>query len=154
MKFHIALLGMVFLISCTAQATAGPDTAVTSPPGDNLSTNEPVLNAFSPKPEDKDLTRGNVYLTEASLVIRESSPPQISLTVQGDLPTPCNQLRADIGEPDAENKIEVELYSVSNPNKACTQVLQPFEESIDLGTFPTGHYTVWVNGEMVGEFDT
>lgn len=119
-----------------------------------MSTNEPVLNPFAPKPEDQNLNRGNVYLNDVSLVIRESFPPQVSLLIQGDLPTPCNQLRVDIGAPDAENKVEVDLYSVSNPNKACTQVLKPFEESIDLGTFPTGHYTVWVKGEMVGEFDT
>ena len=119
-----------------------------------MSTNEPILNPFAPKPEDQNLNRGNVYLNDASLVIRESFPPQVSLSVQGDLPTPCNQLRADIGAPDAENKIDVDLYSVTNPDKVCAQVLQPFEVTIDLGTFPSGHYAVWVNGEMAGEFDT
>jgi hypothetical protein len=154
MKFQILGWLLLLVVSCAPRATTGPDSPVTSPPGDNMVTNEPVLNPFSPKPEDEDLTRGNVYLNEASLVIRESFPPQVSLNVQGDLPTPCNQLRADIGVPDAENRIKVELYSVSDPNKACTQVLEPFEESIDLGIFLTGHYTVWVNGEMAGEFDT
>jgi hypothetical protein len=100
------------------------------------------------------LTRGNVYLKEASLVIRESFPPQISLIVKGDLPTPCNQLRAEIAAPNAENRIEVDLYSVRDPNEVCIEVLQPFEEAIDLGTFPTGHYTVWVKREMAGAFDT
>ena len=156
MNFQILVVLILLVAACVpqSQATKGSDTPVTSPPGDNMSTNEPVLNPFAPKPEDQNLNRGKVYLNDASLVIRESFPPQVSLTVQGDLPTPCNQLRADIGAPDAENKIAVDLYSVSNPNKACVQVLKPFEESIDLGTFPTGHYTVWVNGEMVGEFDT
>jgi hypothetical protein len=36
---------------------------------------------------------------------------------------------------------------------ACIQVLEPFQEQIDLGTFPSGHYSVWLNGEWVGEFD-
>jgi hypothetical protein len=159
MKWQI-LVVLMFLAALAAscasqsQATPEPDTPVTSPPGDNMPTNEPVLNPFAPKPEDQDLNRGNVYLNEASLVIRESFPPQISLNIQGDLPTPCNQLRADVAAPDAENKIEVDLYSVSNPNRACVQVLKPFEEAIDLGTFPTGHYTVWVNGELAGQFDT
>ena len=72
----------------------------------------------------------------------------------GDLPTPCNQLRAKINPPDTENKIVVDVYSVVDPNQVCVQVLEPFEASIDLGAFPTGHYTVWVNGEMAGEFDT
>ena len=155
MKWQILVVLMLFVSSCASQsqATSDPDTPPTSPAGENMSSNEPALNLFAPKPEDKDLTRGNVYINEASLVIRESSPPQISLMVKGDLPTPCNQLRAQIGAPDAENKIEVDLYSVSNPNKACAQVLKPFEESIDLGTLPAGHYTVWVNGEFTGEFD-
>ena len=156
MKWQILFVLMFLAASCTSpsQATSDPDAAVTSPTGENMSSNEPALNPFAPKPEDKDLTRGNAYLNEASLVIRESSPPQISLILKGDLPTPCNQLRAEIGAPDAENKIEVDLYSVSNPNKACAQVLKPFEESIDLGKLPTGHYTVWVNGELAGELDT
>jgi hypothetical protein len=95
-----------------------------------------------------------VFLNEASLTIRESFPPQISLTLAGDLPTPCNQLRVAIGSPDSEHKIMVDVYSLVNPSQVCVQVLEPFEESIDLGTFPGGHYTVWVNGEMAGEFDT
>jgi hypothetical protein len=155
MKFQIPLLLILIVVACSPLpvATGGPDQAVTDPPGDNSPTEEPVRNPFSPQAEDEDLTRGNVYLGEASVVIRESFPPQISLSVSGDLPTPCNQLRAEIGAPDQDNKIEVELYSVINPEKACVQVLEPFEETIELGTFPAGHYTVWVNGEMIGEFD-
>src|SRR6185503_7905219 len=82
-----------------------------------------------------------------------TSPPEDSIVPNEPIPSPCNQLRAKIGTPDVENKIEVELYSVSDPNQVCAQVLKPFEESIDLGTFPSGHYTVWINGEIVGEFD-
>jgi hypothetical protein len=48
----------------------------------------------------------------------------------------------------------VDVYSLVNPSQVCVQVLEPFEESIDLGTFPAGHYTVWVNGDIAGEFDT
>ena len=156
MKFPILLLLMFLVVACAPQPQASPepDTPVTSPPGDNVSTNEPVLNPFAPQPGDAALTRGNVYINEASLIIRESFPPQISLTLAGDLPTPCNQLRAEIHPPDPQNKINVDVYSVVDPNQVCVQVLEPFEESIDLGTFPTGHYTVWVNGSMAGEFDT
>jgi hypothetical protein len=136
------------------EPTPGPDTAVTSPPVDSMPTNEPSTNPFAPQPGDADLTRGNVYINEASLIIRESFPPQISVTMTGDLPTPCNQLRAEIQPPDAENKIVVDVYSVVDPDQICVQVLEPFEESIDLGTYPTGHYTVWVNDQMAGEFDT
>ena len=157
MKVRILyLLIFLFAVSCAPQpqATTGPDTAVTNPPEDNMSTNQPNLNPFAPKPGDSNLTRGNAYINEASLMIRESYPPQISLSLSGDLPTPCNKLRVKIDAPDPKNKIVADVYSVVDPDKVCIQVLQPFQEYIDLGMFPTGHYSVWVNGEMAGEFDT
>src|SRR5215207_3295804 len=149
MKFRMFLLLLLLAGSCTPQpqATPGPDTAVTSPPEANT-------RPLSPHPGDADLTRGNIYVSESSLVIRESYPPQISLSISGDLPTPCNQLRAEVSPPDQENNIKVDVYTVVDPDKVCIQGLEPFEENIDLGTFPTGHYAVWVNGEKAGEFDS
>ena len=156
MKIQLCLLIVLLVAACTPrlEPTPGPDTAVTSPPVDNMPTNEPVTNPLAPQPGDANLDRGTVFINEASLIIRESFPPQISLLLTGDLPTPCNQLRVAISPPDPENKILADVYSVVDPNQACVQVLEPFEGSIDLGTFPTGHYTVWVNGELAGEFDT
>jgi hypothetical protein len=156
MKFQILILLMLLVTSCgpALEPTPEPDTAVTSPPVDTMPTNEPSTNSLAPRPGDAALIRGNVYISEASLIIRESFPPQISLILKGELPTPCNQIRAEIHPPDAQNKINVDAYSVVDPNLVCTQVLEPFEESVDLGTYPTGHYTVWVNGQMAGEFDT
>ncbi len=156
MKFQLLLLLVLLVASCAprVEPPPGPDTPVTSPPVDSMPTNEPVTNPYAPQPGDADLTRGTVFINEASLIIRESFPPQISLMLSGDLPTPCNQLRTEINPPDTDNKIVVDVYSVVDPNQVCIQVLEPFEASIDLGTFPTGHYTVWVNGEMAGEFDT
>lgn len=159
MKFLFLTL-ILLATSCTplTNTTKGPeplppDTAVTSPPLDDMSTNEPYVNPFAPKPGDEKLTRGNVFLNEVSIVIRESYPPQVSLSLSGDLPTPCHELRAEISPPNPENKILVDAFSVVDPNIACTQVLKPFQEYINLGTFPPGHYSVWVNGQLAGEFD-
>jgi len=161
MKSQILLLLMLLAVSCAPIAGATtepsplpPDTSVTSPPGDNIPTNQPYLNPFSPKPDDAKLTRGNVFISESSLVIRESYPPQISLALRGELPTPCHQLRVQVSPADEDNKLIVAAYSVVDPNIACTQVLEPFEEFIDMGTFASGHYSVWINGEMIGEFDS
>ena len=161
MRIRILLLLLMFAASCSplsnttvAPGTLPPDTVVTSPPEDSISTNEPRMNPFAPKPSDEQLTRATVFLNETSLLIRESYPPQIAVSVRGDLPTPCHELRAVIAQPDQENKIMIDMYSVVDPNKVCTQVLKPFEAQIELGTFPTGHYSVWVNGESVGEFDS
>jgi hypothetical protein len=47
----------------------------------------------------------------------------------------------------------VEVYSVSEPGKVCTQVLKDFDVEIPLGSFSGGHFTVYINGELLGEFD-
>jgi len=109
---------------------------------------------YAPQPDEIKLSRGNIFIEEKGLLIRESYPPQIALEISGNLPTPCNLLRAVIAEPDAENKINVDVYTVVDPNMMCTQVLKPFSENMELGTFPSGHYSVWVNGELAGEFDS
>ena len=162
MKFQSTIFLLMLLVASCAPAseapvtsnTLPPDTAVTSPPGGTMPTNEAPANSLEPKPGDENLTRGNVFIQEYGLMIRESFPPQISLPFSGELPTPCHQIRALVSAPDDENKIIADIYSVVDPNMMCTQVLKPFQENIDLGTFPTGHYTVWINGEMAGEFDT
>lgn len=136
----------------TEPDTLPPDAPVTSPPEDGSPPIQTPEMPFAPKPGDDDLSRGNVYINESELIIRESFPPQIVLVLRGDVPTPCHELRVVIPEPDAENKIDLEVYSVVDPELVCIQVLEPFQENIELGTFPSGQYTVWVNGELVGEF--
>lgn len=156
MKMQMLALLVLCVIACAPQLepTPGPETAVTSPPGWSRPGNEPSANPFVPQPGDPSLKRSLVYIREANLVIRESFLPQISLALAGDLPTPCNQLRVEVSPPDAESRILVDVYSVVDPNQLCVQVLERFEESIDLESFSTGHYTVWVNGKRVGEFDS
>jgi len=60
----------------------------------------------------------------------------------------------DTSEPEDQNNIYVEVYSLDNPNREvdCIQRLEPFEENVDLGTFEEGTFTVWVNDERIGEF--
>lgn len=98
--------------------------------------------------------RGNVYLDSTDLLTMESYPLQFMLVLKGNLPTPCHHLRVAVSLPDTQNKIIIDVYSVTDPNAICTQVMEPFEENIPLGSFPTGHYTLWVNGEQVAEFDS
>lgn len=109
-------------------------------------------SSLEPIPGEENMTRGRVTINESELLILESYPLQIVLELEGELPTPCHILRAEASEPDAQNRIQVELYSLSEPDVICIQVLQPFKTSINLGSFPDGTYTVWVNGELVGEF--
>lgn len=112
----------------------------------------PSQASLDPRPGDENLTRGQVYVNETQILILESFPPQINLQVKGNLPTPCHQLRAVVSAPDAQNRIAVELYSLSDPGVTCIQVLEPFDRTISLGSFTQGSFTVWLNAEHVGEF--
>lgn len=119
-----------------------------------METKVPVpTHQYAPRPGDAAWTRGPVYLDAAELIIRESAPPQIAVRLQGSLPTPCHQLRAVIPAPDAERRIAIEVYAVSDPDALCVQMLAPFEATLELGTFAPGTYTVLVNGEEIGRFD-
>lgn len=133
----------------TETTTRSPDDAVTSPSG--AETVQPSPAPWQPSAQDKSLSQSEAFVTSADVLVLESFPPQYMLTIQGNLPTPCNQLRAEVGEPDAQGQIEVNVYSVVDPNIMCIQVLEPFEENIPLGSLPAGQYTVIVNGEQVGQ---
>ncbi|MBK8821175.1 MAG: hypothetical protein IPN58_00840 [Anaerolineales bacterium] len=63
-------------------------------------------------------------------------------------------VQVDVSPPDAENKILVDVYSHSSPDQICTQVIAPFDVNIPLGSFPAGKYLLWVNGEMLAEFQS
>lgn len=162
MKIKIILIVIAILFTACTPAmepvpepsAISPDSPVTSPPQVESTPGEPMKNPFSPQPDDAKLERGEVFIEESGILIRESYPPQISLSLSGNLPTPCHQLRVNIGEPDEQNRIHADAYTVVDPNLICTQVIKPFSANIDLGTFPSGHYTVWVNGQSVGEFDS
>ena len=108
---------------------------------------------FAPSPGDDALTRGNVFFDAFDLILLESSPVQVELLLMGNLPTPCHQLRVVASPPDDQNRIQVEVYSLTDPDMICTQVLDPFEARIPLGAFAEGSFTVLVNGEVVESFD-
>jgi len=136
----------------TPVGTIGTTPIMVEPPEQGAP--RPINSEYLPQRDDGKLTRGNVYIDRSELLIMESYPVQIALVLQGSLPTPCNQLRVIAKPPDEQNRIQVEVYSVIDPGQVCVQVLEPFETNIGLGSFPTGHYTLWVNAEQVGEFDS
>ena len=156
MKRRITILLTLLLAACapTTIITPGLDAPVTSPPADSPTEGSSAMPAYAPQPNDTSLERGIAFVEEMGLLIRESYPPQIALGISGNVPTPCHQLRAAISAPDAENKINVAVYTVVDPNMLCAEVLKPFSETIELGTFPGGHYSVWVNETLAGEFDS
>jgi len=141
----------IFLVTAlTGCAAQDPDRPVSDAPGGGGDAAQP----YAPQPGDSRLTRGSVYLDAVDVLVAESYPVQIFVALRGSLPTPCHQLRAQINPPDTENRIVIDVYSVAEPDAICVQMLQGFEANLALGSFPTGHYTVWVNGDQRGEFDS
>ena len=109
---------------------------------------------YAPQPGDERLTRGEVFVDMAGskLITTGTLPLQVSVLLKGDLPTPCHQLRVIIKEPNENNALNLEVYSLSDPDAICTTVLQPFEATIPLGSYSNGHFLVYVNEAVLGEF--
>lgn len=161
----VALLSSLVLAACAGQAQVGEPTPAYPEPG-YPSPDEPVTAPAYPGPEepsdapwqpqagDEQLDRGAVFIDSSEILTLESFPPQFMLHLEGSLPTPCHQPRVEVSEPDKDNQIRVEAYSVVDPERVCIQVLEPLDLNVPLGSFPEGDYTVWVNGEQVGELMT
>ncbi len=122
-------------------------------PGPDQSAGNNIASPMEPIPGEETMTRGEVFIDTSEVLVLESNPTQAGLKLIGSLPTPCNYLRVKVTPPNAENKIVVEAYSLVEPGKVCIQVLQPFETTVNLGSFPAGSYTIWVNGQQVGEYN-
>lgn len=144
------ILALALLIGCSPTPTATPSPDL---PVNNLTPMPTPENAYDPQPGDAKLQRGPALVEESGILTLESYPLQFQLAVSGTLPDPCHNLRILVHPPDDANDIAVEVYSVSDPDQICIQVVQPFNAIVSLGSFPSAHYTVTVNGEAAGEFD-
>jgi len=121
--------------------------------------NGELLDVFSigyaPQPGDENLNRDQVFLEldNSQLLTSDNKPVQVSAILRGSLPDPCHQLRVSASAPDEQNVINLEVYSLVESGIRCITVIKPFHAIIPLGSFEAGHYAVYVNGELLGEFD-
>jgi hypothetical protein len=86
------------------------------------------------------------------IILKESNPVQVELLIKGNLPTPCHQLRVVSAKPDEKGHIEIQAYTLSNPDTMCTQVLEPFTAIVPLGEYAEGPYTFSINDEIKREY--
>jgi hypothetical protein len=112
-------------------------------------------SGYEPQPGDSKLTRGEVFLEveNSSVVVRESFPVQVSAILSGNLPNPCYHLRVVVTPANSQNEIKLVAYSVVDPSLMCTMVIKQFSATIPLGSYAGGHFTVYANGQLIGEFD-
>jgi hypothetical protein len=110
---------------------------------------------YKPQPGDEEMTRGQVFLEldKSEISVTGSQPVQVNVILKGSLPDPCHHLRVVSTGADEQHMINLEAYSLVPSGVRCITVIKPFLAIIPLGVFPTGHYTVQVNGEYLGEFD-
>jgi hypothetical protein len=153
------ILSLLFALALAACAPSGSDDSVSYPPpsypsGGAADPSLPTSEPYAPNPNDALLTRGVAFINSTDLLTLESFPPQFMLNLKGNLPTPCHLLRVAVNPPDAENKVNVEVYTVYSLDQICAQVLSPFDVNISLGSFPAGAYMLWVNGSKVAEFQS
>jgi hypothetical protein len=113
-------------------------------------------NPYAPQPLDETMVRADAEIVSSEVLEAKSLPPQISLLLSFRLATPCHQLRVRINPPDSQNLINVEIYGVVTKDMPCSMmaILTPLETTVNLGVYPLGYYTVWVNGQQVGEFNS
>lgn len=147
------ILGL-WLTACGGANVPDDDTQ----PQQNEESKEPIIVKpgddllGDPDSGQAEWLRENALVQNAQLIVMESYPIQVTLEIEGELPTPCHRLMVHFNEPDSDNKLEVEVYSLVHPSEICIQVIEPFSERI---SFPTeiigfGSYSVFVNGTFVG----
>ena len=141
-RISLFVLALMLLAACGPKATA---TSVFQ--GDN---------PYAPQAGDSSLLRGEVTIDSSALSLTKSAPPQVTLSFAYFQPTPCYQLRVEVSAPDAQNRVNVTAYAVAEKDKPCTlmALATPLQASLNLGSFPTGHYSVWLNGVQVDEFNS
>jgi len=124
-------------------------------PGPATPAGSTPTNPYAPALGDETLDRGNAFveMDNSALVQMETDPLQVKIHLKGSLPNPCHQLRVNPAQPDGQKHVQVDVYSVTKPGEMCTEVLQAFDVQIPLGSFSAGHYSIYINGELLAEFD-
>jgi hypothetical protein len=119
------------------------------------STPVPPPSGYEPQPGDDKLKRDKVFVDfeNSSLVLEGTSPLSANVVLNGNLSDPCHQLRVVVSPPNDQREIKLDVYSVFDPGVMCIMVIKPFNATIPLGTFYGGHFSVDLNGQVLGEFD-
>ena len=105
---------------------------------------------WEPTAGDNNLVRGSVFLDKTDIVVLESDISKFVLRISGALPTPCHNIRVIVSEADDSNNIQVDVYSLADPDEICVQVLELVETIVPLDINTNGEFQVVVNGKEIG----
>lgn len=87
--------------------------------------------------------RSSVLIDDVDIVLAPP-PAEPTLTVKGQLPTPCHRPAWDVVGA-ADDEIDVDVYTLVDAHALCTQVVEPFDVTIPL-TSRAALQRVTVNG--------
>lgn len=170
MKPFLLLTLSLFLLLLTSACSSGSDGQASYPshpsyPSYPSGTGKPIEtylppaqpadpnNPYAPLPGDAKLQTDTVYLDSSELQTVSTFPPEYLLVLQGSLPTPCHALRVRISPSEETTTLAIDVYSVTDPNTICTQVLQPFSAEVPIRNLVPVRYKVFLNGEPIAEID-
>ena len=125
----------ILFIGCTSTGSSGTH-------GSEGEGMVKVQNSYAPREGDDKLVRGTPIIDSIKW-----DPQTGKLTISGNLPTPCEELR--ITSSQSGKELSFEVYSLSQPDTLCAQVLQPFEAVLKLENFSTESMSLLVNGITV-----
>ncbi len=131
-----------------------PDTTIAPDPGSTEPSTDPTFEGEAPVDSLPPVgwIDGPFFVDGPDLLIMESFPIQVRLDVSGSVPTPCNEPFWRIT--DDGTTLSVDLFTATNPDFACTQVIAEQEVQIPLGSWAGESRTVLLNGEEVGAFES
>jgi hypothetical protein len=113
-----------------------------------------TARSYAPQPGDGKLSRGEVSidLSNTKLDTTGTKPDTMAVNIHGSLIDACHQLRIEEIPTSKDNKVNIEVYSVSDPSTECTAGSQPFHVIYPLG-YSTGFYSIYVNEQFIGKFE-
>jgi hypothetical protein len=150
----VFLLNLILAFTLTACSvlqtpTSMPTPTLNGPPEGYIAPQNP----FPPSFKDSAMIRDPVFVNQTQTIQDENDSSKFSLSVGGNMPSPCHQLRTSVSPPGPEGRINVTLYALVDTNQVCDHVLASFQVNIPLGSYPPGHYIIWFNGGKIDEFN-
>ena len=140
------ILSVLIALFVLLAACAPPVIDQEPPPPDAVETAEPL----DPKGE---VVRNLAPVEEIEILILESLPARVGVTVRGYLPDACTEIEKVVRQRDGD-AFEVAITTVRPKDLFCAEVIEPFQETVALDVLglKAGVYTVDVNG-VVGTFE-
>ena len=141
---HAYLACILTLVLLALPACRGLHSATTA-------TSPAVAPTASPSPPGSPGTGAvqtyRFRIQQLDVTIAQSQPAQISVLVSSYYPDSCTKAREPLVSR-AGNAVTVELTGERPTGVACSTIARPFQTTVQLGSFSSGHYTLQVNDQQ------